>query len=248
MSENTNIAVPVDLKALMTKSAQETMQQEKPDNKFISFKSGILSYNGNVAPGNKIQVVIVGNCFENQFFPGKYDANKPLSPECYAISHEEDELAPIAEDCTKVVSDNCTGCQYNEWESDLEGGKGKACKNARRLAMITAPSLADLDNAEVAYARLPVTSVANWSKYVNQIGNVVKRPPWGVITELSVVPDMKTQFKVCFQFVGVIEDDHLEAIHSLYDRVRTEILFKYPKNDQDASAAAKPVPKGKGKY
>jgi hypothetical protein len=233
-TETTNIAVPVDLKALMEKAAVQAMQAEKPDNKFISFKSGVLSYNGNVAPGNKIQVIIVGNCFENQYFPGKYDPNKLASPDCYAVAHDEDELAPVPEDCTKAVSPSCTDCPLNEWESDPNGGKGKACKNTRRLGMIVASQVGDSMNAEVAYARLPVTSVANWAKYVNQIGNVVKRPPWGVITEMSVIPDMKSQFKVCFQFVGIVEDQHLEDVHRLYDATYKAILFGYPKNDEKA--------------
>jgi len=235
----TAIATPIDMKKLMQESAAKAMEQEKPDNKFVSFKSGVLSYNGNAAKDNKIQVIVVGSAFENQFFPDRYDSNKIVSPQCWAVSHEEDTLAPDQDACTKAVHTDCESCEYNAWESDLGGGKGKACKNTRRLGLMTLDQLGSA-TPDVVYARLPVTSVANWSKYVTQIGNVVKRPPWGVITEMSVVPDAKSQFKVNFQFMGLIEDEHLEGVHAIYDQVHKEILFGYPKNvDEPAQPAAK---------
>ena len=240
------IAVPLDLKKLMAEAAARAVEEEKPDNKFISFKSGVLSLNGNAAKDNKIQVAIVGWCFENQFFPGKYDPKNIVSPECWAVGHVEDDLTPDPE-CNKVVAPDCYDCAYNEWESDLAGGKGKACKNIRRLAMILQPDIGKPMEADVLFARLPVTSVANWAKYVAQIGNVVKRPAWGVLTEVSVVPDMKTQFKVGFQFMGLIEDEHLEGIHTLYDKVYKDILFPNPRNPEPEVAAAQPA-KGTKKF
>ena len=242
----TAIATPIDMKKLMQESAAKAMEQEKPDNKFVSFKSGVLSYNGNAAKDNKIQVIIVGSAFENQYFPDRYDPNKVVSPTCWAVAHEEDDLAPYQDECTKAHHTDCESCDFNEWESDPAGGRGKACKNTRRLAMITLDQLGN-PAADVVYARLPVTSVANWSKYVTQIGNVVKRPAWGVITEMSTVPDAKSQFKVGFQFMGLVEDEHLEGIHALYDKVYEDILFPNPRNPEPEVAAAQPA-KGTKKF
>lgn len=244
MSETTQVAKPIDYAALMAQAAQQAMEQEKPDNKFVSFKSGVLSFNGAAAPGNKVDIVVLGAAFENQYFPHRYDPNKILSPDCYAVSHHEDDLAPIAEDCTAPFHTDCATCPNNAWESDPNGGKGKACKNTRRLAMVLASNIGD-PSADIMYARLPVTSVANWSKYVTQIGNVVKRPPFGVITELSVVPDVKSQFKVCFQFKGLIDDQGLEMIVPLQEQASKDILFGYPKNAAEPAPVA--APKGKGK-
>lgn len=249
MSETTQVASPIDYTALMAKAAAEAAQQEKPDNKFISFKSGMLSFNGNVAPGNKIQCVIISSAFENSYFPNDYDPNKVVSPDCWAVSHVEADMAPNNE-ATNPVSPACEDCPKNQWEEDPKTKKNfKQCKNVRRLALVLASTLeGDPLTAEVMYAKLPVTSVGNWAKYVNQISNVVKRPPWGVITEMSVVPDIKSQFKVNFQFVGLVPDDKLEGCHALQEIAYKDILFDYPKNKPEVEAPA-PAPKaGKAKY
>lgn len=233
MSETKQVSTPIDYAKLMAEAAARAVEQEKPDNKFISFKSGMLALNGNAVPGNKMDVIIVGVAFENQYYPHKYDPNNVLSPDCYAVALTEDDLAPIDADCTNAVHSDCESCKLNEWESDPNGGKGKACKNTRRLAIIPAAEIDNLDGADVLYARLPVTSVANWAKYVTQIGNVVKRPAFGVITELSVIPDIKSQFKVCFQFKALLPDNVLEHVVPVHERIKKEILFGYPKNDQE---------------
>ena len=246
MSESTQIAVPVDFNDLMQKAAQEAMSQEKADNKFISFKSGMLAFNGQVAPGNKILCVVVAAAHENTYYAEKYDPKKLRSPDCWAVALGEEDMAPKADKVGKPQNATCDGCPMNEWESDPNGGKGKACKNTRRLALILASDLDNALGADVMYARLPVTSVKNWSKYVTQIGSVVKRPSWAVITELSVVPDVKSQFKVNFNFNALVPDAQLEAACALSERMRTDILFDYDKNSDDEPA---PAPaKGKAKF
>lgn len=245
--KSTAIAAPVDYAALMAKAAAEQASVEKPDNKFISFKSGMLSFNGNVAPGNKLKCVIVGSAFENAYFPNVYDADKVVSPDCYAVGHTEDELAPNNE-ATNPVSPGCAGCPHNQWVENAKGKSSKACKNVRRIALIQESDLANAAQADIMYAKLPVMSVANWSKYVNQITNVVKRPSWGVVTEMSVVPDVKSQFRVCFQFAGLVPDEALEGCYGLYERVYKEILFDYPKNKPEAEKPAPKAASKPGKY
>jgi hypothetical protein len=227
----TAIATPVDLKALMEKAAADAKAKEKAEAKFISFKSGVMSYNEQPAKDNKIQIVVLHSVFENDFFPDRYDPKKVVSPACWAVAHDEEDMGPDPDKVTKMISESCTDCEYNAWGSDLEGGKGKACKNVRRLALIQAAQMGD-ERPDLIFAKLPVTSVANWSKYVNQISNVVKRPAWGVITEMSVVPDAKSQFKVNFQFMGLVDDAHLEKMMELQASTIDDVLFGYPKNEQ----------------
>jgi hypothetical protein len=235
-------------KELMEQAAKSIMSTEQGDSNSISFQAGQLKFNGEVIPGNKTDVVIVHSIHENQFFPGRYDPKKIVSPACWAVAVAEKDMAPDPEKVTKAEATNCASCPLNEWGSDPDGGKGKACKNTRRLAMISASNLGDLEAAELAFARLPVMSVANWSKYVTQIGNVVKRPPFGVITELSVVPDSRSQFKVCFTFKGLVPDEVLEHAISLHEQAKTAILFGYAKNQEEFEQAAPTPAKGKGKF
>ena len=80
---------------------------------------------------------------------------------------------------------------------------------SRRLLLIPADSITTAESvasAEVAALRPPVTSLKNYANYVQTVAATLKRPPLAVITELSVVPDPKTQFKVVFNVVKAIED------------------------------------------
>ena len=247
--ETTAIATPINWAEEFAKYSKAAMEAEKPDNKFVSFRAGVLAFNGQAAQGNKIEVIVVGSAFENAYYPFDFDSDAPRSPECWAIALTEDELAPDPDKVTEAESDTCKDCPQNEWGSDPKGRKGKACKNSRRLALVF--DTEGVTAGDAFYARLPVTSVANWSKYVTQIGNVVKRPPWGVKTEISVVPDQKSQFKVEFKFVGLVPDERLEAIKEIHDTMTEggQVLFGYPKNPEaPPPAPAAPAPKGKTKY
>ena len=46
----------------------------------------------------------------------------------------------------------------------------------------------------------------SWSTYANQIANVLKVPPLAVITNMSVTPDVRSQFVVNFELVDRISD------------------------------------------
>jgi hypothetical protein len=244
MSETTQVTTPIDFKALMAKAADAAKAQEKPDNKWISFKSGMLAFNGNVAPGNKLKCVVISSAHENQFFPNAYDPDKLVSPNCYAIAHDPDHLEPVLDEVTHAESDSCSRCPKNEWVENAKGKSMKECKNVRRIALITEDQIPNGLSAEVLYAKLPVMSVQNWAKFVTQISSVVKRPSWGVVCEMSVVPDVKSQFRVQFQFVSLVPDEYLEGMLGLHELTQKDILFGYPKNkDEEEFETPKPAAK-----
>ena len=185
-----------------------TAEAEKPSGNWISFKGGVLTIGGNPMKGNRVEAIILHAVFENQWYKEKYDPTNPTSPHCYAIGETEDDLKPHP-NALAPQNDTCAGCPKNEWKSDPNGGKGKACKNVRRLAMIAAPDASTpegVQKAEVAVAKLPVTSVKNWSTYASQIASVLKLPPLAVRTEMLLEPDAKTQYQVNFLLVDKIED------------------------------------------
>ena len=129
----------------------------------------------------------------------------------------------LLENVEKKQSDKCSTCPKNEWGSSTNGGKGKACRETRRLLLIPADSITSVDaikTAEVAALRPPVTSLRNYANYVQTIAATLKRPPLAVITEISVAPDAKTQFKVNFKMIKAIED--AEIIGALLTRAKSE--------------------------
>jgi hypothetical protein len=228
----------IDYMAELNALAVATTEAEKPSGNWISFKSGILSVNGIAMKGNKAPVVVIHSIFENQLYADKYDPNNLQPPICYAFAEKDEDLKPHP-DSSKPQAASCAECPKNVWGSDPGGGKGKACKNVRRLAMISSNDLEEISKAEVALAKLPVTSVKNWSSYANQIANVLKIPPLAVITEISTEPDAKTQFQVNFQLVDKIEDG--EKIKALLGKRRdtTPLIFApYDKPTQVTESAA----------
>lgn len=131
----------------------------------------------------------------------------------------------------------------NQWGSDPDGGKGKGCKNGRTLAVIPAGTpTADVSTAEIAILRPPVTSIKNWQMYVQKCAALYKRPPLGVITQIGTVPDQKSQFKVTFTDVGVVEIDRIKY---LIDRVPTALSICQKVYEANAEPAADQQKKSK---
>lgn len=221
----------------LAKYATEAAATESTNGgKFLSTKGGILSYGGNPVPGNVMNVIVLDHVMENHYYTERFDNDNPSSPVCYAFGRTEEEMAPHA-DCEAPNADACKGCPLNEWAS-ADQGRGKACKNIRRLALIPEEGLEDLENADVAFLKVPVTSVKNWAGYVQALAAQMKRPPFAVLTEISVVPDAKTQFAVKFKVVEKIEDgDVLKAIIARRDAVSDKIAFPYSKNEDRPAPA-----------
>jgi hypothetical protein len=203
------------LAAYATEAAAE---EEMFGGKFLSLKAGRLSIDSIPCAGNKLDVIVVAYTTEYALYEGKYDPNNPQPPVCYAFGKDEQQMEPH-EKAAKPQHTDCATCPKNEWGSDPEGGKGKACKNTRRLGFIPADSINDpskIKDAEEVFVKLPVMSAKNWAKYVNDTNAQYKRPPFGVLTSMTTEPDAKSQFKVVFKSIGRIESQ--EAMMALIDR------------------------------
>lgn len=223
--------------------AAQTKKQEASvaTGSFIGMKGGILSYMGNAVPDNKLNLVIIDAIMENHLYEGQYNPNTPQSPVCYAFGRDDDEMVPH-EKVEAPQADACSGCPNNEWGS-ADTGKGKACKNVRRLAVITEDALDGgaeaIEEADIAYMKIPVTSVKAWAGYVNQLA-ATNKPPLAFVTEVSVVPDAVSQFKVQFKVLEEIDDGELiEALLAKADIVEQQIAFPY----QVVEAPAAPAPR-----
>lgn len=197
--------------------------------KFLSLKAGRLALDKVPCAGNKLDVVIVAHTTEYALYEGKYDPNNPQPPVCYAFGKDEESMVPH-EKAAKPQAENCATCPMNAWGSDPEGGKGKACKNTRRLALLPADCVNNPDgiaDAEEIYVKLPVMSIKNWAMYVNNVAAQYKRPPFGVITTISTEPDAKSQFKVTFKSVARVPDSAIQAIVQRHENSTKTIGFPY---------------------
>lgn len=98
----------------------------------------------------------------------------------------------------------------------------------------------DIENAEMAFASLSYFSSKNWKGYVDQLEAVYHRPPLAFITELTVVPDAKSQFQVKFRMLEEIKDGALlEALLNRQEAVAQTINFPYPKKEEETKGARK---------
>ena len=218
--------------------ASAEASNETVSSSMLSVRSGRLTFRGNEVPGNKLNVVIVASMHENLFYADRYDADNPAPPACYAFGETDKTLAPH-EEASERQADSCAVCPHNVFGS-ADQGKGKACKNTRRLIMMTEDDLEDVAAAELAQLKISVTSVKNWSNYVNTLAGTMKRPPFAVVTEISVVPDSKTQFKILFKAVGQITDsDVLQAIVDRRPAALDTMMQPYPPPAPKPEAPAK---------
>lgn len=236
--KRTTSNLPVAYDEELARMAQAGRQAEAASatGNFISVRGGIMQWRGAPITGNVLDCVIISSVYENNLYEEGFDPDNPSSPSCYAFGVTPDALAPHPESENKQGDQNglCAACWANGFGSDPKGGKGKACQNRRRIALI-AGNQWDGDavkSAEVGFLRLPVMSTAGYSNHVMQVADVLKRPVFGVLTEISVVPDAKTQFRIMFKIKEPITDhDTMAALLEKAKAVAAQsIVFPYPKN------------------
>lgn len=233
----TNDLVPLEQK--WSSYAAEAVQEEPPSaGTFLSTRGGILSFDDEPLPGNQVAVIVLDSLRENTYFDEKFNPDSAQAPRCYAFGRGGDEMAPhisMADhlDYFAPQAETCSVCPHNAWGS-ADTGNGKACGERRRLTLLPAGMYVprkgsrdfDLElftdphhfqTADTAFLKLPVTSVKAWAKYVTLLSAQYHRPPFGVVTRLSVEPDPKSQFKVVFEPVELVPDDFAEIIMGRHD-------------------------------
>lgn len=246
--------LPADWEARMRADAEKYEEAEKNVGvgQFMSIRGGVLQFQQTPVPGNKMRAVILHSILANAFYVGEYDPNNPQAPVCYAFAETEEEMAPHA-DAPDKQHEDCASCPNNKFGS-AEKGRGKACKNGRRLAVIHADALADpagIKDTTVAILGLPPTSLPSWASYVKSLKGVTGRPIYGVVTEIAVVPDPKNQFKVTFTLVDKITDKKvLGAVYAKHVEQLESLAFPFPANDDSpkrGGAKKKAPPKNKAR-
>lgn len=217
----------------MAALAKQSVAQEKGviGGATIQTANGVLKFQGAEIPGNKMDVIVLDGILANLFYEDGFDSDKPVPPVCFAYGRgaDDEEMAPH-EDSAKPQAKTCAECKHNEWGSADRGrGRGKACGNKRRLALITKSSLENPAKADIAYIHVPVTSVKAWAGYVRSLNDTLGKPPLAVITRIALEKDSKTQFKMTFELVEEIEasGDTFAALWQKHETAQKEITWPY---------------------
>jgi hypothetical protein len=238
--------------------------------RFFSLRAGQLSFDDAPLPGNQMAVIILDSLMENVFYEGAFDPDQKTPPTCFGFGRDAKTIAvhekvfehpdTFTPQCGPEGGqpDNpeylCDECPMNQWGT-ADTGRGKACSNRRRLALIPAGTYKPLGKgggfdlelfdepapfreADTAYMKIPVMSVKGFATYLKQIAEQFERPLWGVVTRVYVEPDPKSQFRVKFELLEVIEnDDIMEALAARHKTAVQEIDFPYlPRSDDDEPA------------
>lgn len=242
------------------------MEDSTASGQFFSLKGGVLQWNDAPLQGNQMGVIILDSILENVFYEGKYDPEVPQGPICFAFGRVESDLEPhkLVVEANNQQHDHCAGCPMNEWGS-AEVGRGKACRNTRRLAMIPAGTFNEagkfqlindvehFESAAVGYMKLPVTSVKGYASFVKQVAGALQRPPFGIATKVKVVPDPKSQFKVVFEPIVNLPDELMTTIMKRHTDAKASIDFPYtpleeePAPTKTSRAAQRPPVRGGAK-
>jgi hypothetical protein len=83
--------------------------------------------------------------------------------------------------------------------------------------------------------------VKGWAAYVNKLTSTMLRPAWAVFTQISVVPDAKTQFKVVFEALDKVPTELLGAVKARVEEAKASIEAPYPKAEEKPTEGEKPA-------
>lgn len=224
----------------LAKQAEEYAQQEANTGggNFIGTRNGILKVNDTPIPNNELGAVVLDSVLLNMYFEGKFDPDDPIPPMCYAFGRSEEEMRPHP-DSAKPQNPKCEDCRHNQFNSADEGG-GKACKNTRRVALISAGTMEagklkkwdkpeQFEKGERYYLSVPPTSIRGFAAYVKQLKGALKLPPHGVFTKVKIVPDESTQFKVTFEAIDRVPGPLVPIVIRRNEAERQQIMFPWPK-------------------
>lgn len=244
----TTAIIPWDKKfAGYAKAAVEQEKNVGGGSQSIKFGPGTITVAGGTVPNGRLECVVLGSCAANTLYEGAYDPDDVQPPVCYAFAVLDADLAPHA-DCQKPQSETCATCEQNMFGSAPPGrgkARGKACGNTRRLGLLLASDVEEADGiatAETAMAKVSPTNLKAWAGYVRSLADAYGRPPWAVVTEISSHPDPKTQIRLEFSMVSLIEDDDvLNALEARQAKVQDVLQQPY------GPPIERPAPPARGK-
>lgn len=126
-----------------------------------------------------LELVIVEFVTMHNFYAGRFDKDNIVPPDCFAIGTDPKNMVPSPNSPNPQAKD-CQSCPMNAWGSE---GKGKACKNGRKLAVLPPDADADTDMWTLGVSP---TALKNFDGYVASVVRTFGLPPVGVVTTVGL--------------------------------------------------------------
>lgn len=144
---------------------------------------------GTTTPG-PLELVIVDFAVVHNFYEEGFDKDNIQPAGCFAVGTDPRKMFPSANAPNKQAAD-CQTCPMNQWGSN---GKGKACGNARLLAVL--PPDADADTP-IWLLQPSATAIKGFDGYVSNVARSFQSMPISVVTTVSF-DDNETYAKMVF--------------------------------------------------
>lgn len=209
---------------LMAKAEQEKARKTTVGSGGDSIKlsKGKFKFKGEDL-GDTLPVVILDFVKTKNYFDRPYDEENPSPPVCFSLSADGNNMSPH-ETAPEPQESSCADCWANEFESDARG-KGKACRDSYLVALVHADDR-DQADPQVAYLRVPPTSLSAFDSYLRKRVEVLGLPAVAFITEIWFDDSVDYQ-KLLFQEVGRTEEEYYPNLLPLMEN-QLPILMNPP--------------------
>lgn len=142
----------------------------------LSFE--VINEQGEAEPTAELQGIVLDFYPINAWWAEKFTGENN-APDCFSMDGKtgcgnQEKGIPEGQICAR--------CPKNQWGSDPEGGKGKACKNMFRVYLLQEESVFPV------LLTLPPTSRRNWENYVQRLTNKLKSY-YSVVTAVKLEKD-----------------------------------------------------------
>lgn len=217
--ETKNLPISIEDQIKKELLAQKGQIGALPSNK-IQLKGKEFTLPDGQKSNGPMEVIVLDFVWFMAHYPGVYDASNPQQPNCFAVGRDRPDSGLLGppESVKKPQAENCAVCPKNEWKS-APTGKGKACKNQRRLIIVPA----DFDEeSEALTMYVSPGGLKNFDAYVVRLRSEHGILPAQAITEISFDTN-QTYPLLQFKFVG--KHDNMNAAWSLKERFQ-DVLFR----------------------
>lgn len=179
-----------------------------------------------------LELVIVDFVATHNFYAGRFDKDNIVPPDCFAIGTDPKNMVPSPNSPNPQAKD-CQSCPMNQFGSD---GKGKACKNGRKLAVL--PPDAD-ETTDIWTLGVSPTALKNFDGFVAGVARTFAVPPVGVVATvgLSEAVDYPQ-----LQFTDPKPNDNL-PVHFARQAEAREMLMVEPDVSNYQAPTARPAKK-----
>ena len=193
-----------------------------PSGNRISLKGKSFSFPDSKTSPGPINAVILNWVNINAYYERAYDPKKVEAPSCFALSKNITDLKP-SDNCADPQHESCEGCPFNAWGSAPGGGRGKACKNQVRIAMVTPDTKADIPPYTIDLAP---TSTSGFTNFVNKVKGQFGMLPLQV--QVTVGFDQATDYpKLTFTNPEPLPEDIIEKMFG-FRQASQSLLDKEP--------------------